>query len=173
MAASGKDMSIERCFEEGTVVPDLESTDKYDAISELIHRAPVFRELADIPAFKRSVVARERLQTTGFGRGVAVAHGRIEGLARVLIGLGLARAGIPFESPDGKPVHLLFVIASPPHMSLDYLRALSTLVRVIRNRAIREALLAGGEAREIERRIRGEFFLCLDQHSRAPMACEG
>jgi PTS system nitrogen regulatory IIA component len=162
------DMSIHRCFEEGTVVPDLESTDKYDAIRELIRRAPVFRELSDVVAFESSVVERELLQTTGFGHGVAVAHGRIEGLARVLIGLGLSREGIAFDSPDGRPVHLLFVIASPPHMSLDYLRALSTLVRVIRNRAIREALLAGTGAREIERRIRGEFFACLDPRSRAP-----
>ncbi len=47
-------------------------------------------------------------------------------------------------------MHLLFVIASPPQMSLEYLHALSTLVRVIRDGAIREALLAAQAAREIE-----------------------
>jgi PTS system nitrogen regulatory IIA component len=155
-------MSIERCFEEGTVVPDLASTDKYDAIRELIRKAPVFRELPDLDSFERSVIEREQLQTTAFGRGVAVAHGRVGGLDRLLIGLGLGRAGIPFDSPDGRPVHLLFVIASPPHMSREYLHALSTLVRVIREPAIREAILAAGAAREIETRIRDAISRCLD-----------
>jgi PTS system nitrogen regulatory IIA component len=163
-------MSMQRCFEEGTVVADLESSDKYDAIRELIRRAPVFRHIADRDAFERSVIERERLQTTAFGHGVAVAHGRIEGLARVLIGLGLARDGIAFDSPDGQPVRLLFVIASPPQMSLEYLHALSTLVRVIRDGAIRDALLASRAAREAEERIRDEFSRCLDLRARAEAA---
>lgn len=163
-------MSIQRCFEDGTVVADLESTDKYDAIRELIHRAPVFRHVADRGAFERSVIEREQLQTTAFGHGVAVAHGRIEGLGRVLIGLGLARAGIAFDSPDGEPVHLLFVIASPPQMSLEYLHALSTLVRVIRDGTVREAILAARAAREIEQKIREAFSRCLDLRARAGAA---
>ena len=161
-------MNIQRCFEQGTVVPDLESIEKYDAIRELIRRAPVFGEVADRDAFERSVIEREQLQTTAFGHGVAVAHGRIEGLARVLIGLGLAREGIPFDSPDGEPVRLLFVIASPPQMSLEYLHALSTLVRVIRDGAIRDAILAAGAARQVEQRIREAFSRCLDLRSAAP-----
>ena len=81
------------------------------------------------------MIARERLQSTGFGHGVAVAHGRAAGVERVLIALGLSRAGIPYDSPDGEPVRLLFVIASPLQVSLDYLQALSTLVRCLRRRA--------------------------------------
>ncbi len=163
-------MIMHRCFEEGTVVADLGSSDKYDAIRELVRRAPVFRQIADRDAFERSVVERERLQTTAFGHGVAVAHGRIEGLARVLIGLGIARDGISFDSPDGQPVRLLFVIASPPQMSLEYLHALSTLVRVVRDGAIREALLAAHAAREVEERIREAFSRCLDLRARAAAA---
>jgi nitrogen PTS system EIIA component len=162
MSGFERRMSIERCFEEGTVVPDLESTEKYHAIRELIRRAPVFGGLADVAGFERSVIAREQMQTTAFGRGVAVAHGRVDGLERVLIALGLARRGIPFDSPDGTAVRLLFVIASPPHMSREYLRALSTLVRVVRDPAMREAILAAGAAREIEGRIRQEISRCLD-----------
>jgi mannitol/fructose-specific phosphotransferase system IIA component (Ntr-type) len=163
-------MSIERCFEEGTVVPDLESTEKYDAIRELIRRAPVFRDLADLDAFELSVIEREQLETTAFGHGVAVAHGRVDGLARVLIGLGLAQRGIPFDSPDGAPVRLLFVIASPPHMSREYLYALSTLVRVIRDRTVREALLAAGAAREVETRIHDAISRCLELRLRLAAA---
>ena len=95
-------MSIQHCFQSGTVISDLASPDKYQAIGELIQRAPVFSALADRRTFEQSVLERERLQSTGLGHGVAVAHGRAPGAERVLIALGLSRTGIPFDSPDEK-----------------------------------------------------------------------
>jgi PTS system nitrogen regulatory IIA component len=161
-------MGINHCFQTGTVVPDLLSTDKESALRELVRRAPVFRELPDLEGFAEAVIRRERRLTTGFGRGVAVAHGRVSQAGRVLIGLGLSRTGIPFDAPDGTPVHLLFVIASPPEMNLDYLKALSCLVRALRQRDVRETLLASVETPEIERRIRKAFTLCVGQRACAP-----
>jgi PTS system nitrogen regulatory IIA component len=154
-------MGIRHCFQYGTVVPDLSSTDKESAIRELIRRAPVFRELPDLERFAETAIQRERQQSTGLGHGVAVAHGRASQVERVLIALGVCRHGIPYDAPDGAPVHLLFVIASPPTMNLDYLRALSCLVRALREREVREALLARVETFEIERRIREAFSLCV------------
>ena len=147
-------MSIQHCFGSGTVVSDLASSDKYDAIRELIRRARVFDEITDRDAFEEAVIARERLQSTGLGHGVAVAHGRTPGTHRVLIALGLSRDGIPFESPDGERVQLLFLIASPPSMSLDYLQALSTLVRCVRLRSLRESLFSAGSVDVVECRMR-------------------
>ncbi len=140
---------------------DLQSLDKFDAIRELIHRAPVFKEISDLAAFEEAVIARERLQSTGFGHGVAVAHGRAAGVERVLIAMGLSRAGIPYESPDGEPVRLLFVIASPLQVSLDYLQALSTLVRCVRHTPVRESLLDPQAGPDIEKRIRAAFMTGL------------
>jgi nitrogen PTS system EIIA component len=161
-------MGIRHCFQTGTVVPDLSSTDKESAIRELIRRAPVFRELQDLDRFAEAVIVRERQQSTGLGHGVAVAHGRVSQAGRVLIALGLSRPGIPYNAPDDAPVHLLFVIASPPEMNLDYLRALSCLVRALREREVREALLANIETAEIESRIREAFTLCVGRFACAP-----
>ena len=163
-------MGISHCFHTGTVVPDLASADKESAIRELIRRAPVFRELADIDRFADAVLQRERQLTTGFGHGVAVAHGRVAEARRVLIALGVSRQGIPFDSADGSPVHLLFVIASRPEMNFDYLHALSCLVRALRVSEVREALLASVETPEVERRIREAFGVCLGRSSCAPVA---
>jgi PTS system nitrogen regulatory IIA component len=151
-------MSILHCLDQGTVVSDLQSVDKYDALRELIRRAPVFKEIGNLDALENAVVARERLQSTGFGHGVAVAHGRAEEVARVLIAMGVSRAGIPFESPDGEPVRLLFVIASPMQVSLDYLHALSTLVRCLRDQPMRDRLLAAQDDGEIQRLLRHAFM---------------
>ena len=112
-------MGVHHCFEGGTVVFRLDSLEKFAAIRELIHKAPVFQEIANLPQFEDSVISREKLQSTGFGHGVAAAHGRSENLSRVLIGLGVSLSGIPFGSPDGEPVKLLFLIASPAHTTLD------------------------------------------------------
>jgi PTS system nitrogen regulatory IIA component len=148
---------MHQCFQTGSVVPDLRSTDKFEALRELIRRARVFNAIDERTRFEDAVIARERQQTTGFGHGVAVAHGRVSGVSRVLIALGISRAGIVFESPDGEPVRLLFVIASPPHLSLDYLQALSTLVRCLRDKEARDALVDTTSAADIEQRLRAAF----------------
>jgi PTS system nitrogen regulatory IIA component len=150
-------MSMHHCFENGSVVPDLRSSDKFEALRELIRRARVFRAIDVRAEFEDAVISRERQQTTGLGHGVAVAHGRVQGVPRVIIALGVSRAGIAYDSPDGAPVHLLFVIASPPNLSLDYLQALSTLVRCIRDKEARDLLIDTSSAAEIEERLRAAF----------------
>lgn len=156
-------MNIGHCFDHGTAVADLHSTDKYDALRELIRGAPVFQEIDGLDAFAAAVVGREKIQTTGLGHGVAVAHGRAQGVRRVLIALGVSRHGIRYESPDGEPVRLLFVIASPAHVTLDYLQALSTLARGLRRQQVRDSLLAAVDAGEIEARIRSAFCAELER----------
>ena len=66
-------------------------------------------------------------------------------------------------SPDGEPVRLLFLIASPKKTNLDYLQALSTLVRVIRDCSLRENLLSALDAEEIEKNIRSAFTFSLER----------
>jgi len=156
-------MSTTHCFSPGSVVADLLSTEKFEALRELIRRAPVFGALADLRRLEEAVINRERQQSTGFGHGVAVAHGRVEGVPRVLMALGISRVGIPFESPDGEPVRLLFVIASPPSLSLEYLQALSTLVRCLRDKEERDTLIDAPTAAEIERRIRASYAAALQR----------
>ena len=158
-------MDIDHCFRSGSVVAELANTEKYAAIRELIRSAPVFQQVPNLASFEEAVVSREKMQSTGFGHGVAVAHGRIPGLSRVLIGFGISRAGIPFEAADSKPVHLLFIIASPPHLSLDYLQILSTLVRCLRDRPMRESILACSGPREMETRIREAFTTDLGRQA--------
>ena len=174
MADHRTSMGIDICFEKGTVVSPLSGADKFEAIRALIRGAPVFREIADLEEFEASVIERERAQSTGFGRGVAIAHGPTSKVSRVLVGMGISREGIPFEATDGKPVHLLFIIASPPHMNLDYLRVLSALVRCLREQAVRDSLLSPVDVSDIERRMREVFARGLEQSiapNRGTQAC--
>lgn len=80
-----------------------------------------------------SLTEREQLGSTGFGQGVAIPHGKIDGLKRIY-GL-FARVGEPvdFKAIDGRPVDLIFLLLSPPDAGVEHLKALATISRLIRH----------------------------------------
>jgi len=131
-------------FQPGSVVWDLHSADKYDAIRETILRTETFYRVPglDMAEFIDSVVTREREQSTGFGHGIAIAHGRSSFVATSEIALGVSRRGLDFNAFDGHPVHLLFIVASHPDRQIDYLRILSSLATMARNELFRRELLS-------------------------------
>ena len=82
------------CFQAGAVVDNLVSTDKFTAIAEVIERATVFGDRQQRQSVERAVLARERIETTGIGHGVAACHGRTKEVAEVVVALGVSRQGI-------------------------------------------------------------------------------
>ncbi len=117
------------------------SLDKFEAIEEIIQKCPVYSDISDITKFTRAVLRRERIGTTGIGRGVAIAHGKMPSIDRIYVGLGISEKGIDFQAPDGKPVHLLFVIGSSPFCQVDYLRALASIMRFVKKIEVRHELI--------------------------------
>ncbi len=145
------------CFTHGTVCCNLESTAKYQAIHELLDKVPVFRNLDRRDYLEKAVVGRERVQSTGLGNGVAVAHGKTPAVGEIVMALGISHTGIEFDAVDAKPVHFLFVVANPPGMQLEYLLALSVLIRVIRDDRFRNELLQCNDSGEVEARLNRAF----------------
>lgn len=144
------------CFGRGTV-HFLNETGKYAAIHELIFRTKAFAKLKNLNEFEYAVVSREEECCTGFGRGVAVAHGRTCDAETVSIALGISRQGIDYGSPDGNPVHLLFIIANPPESNAEYLSALSSLVMLLRDADFRDQLLRCRDIRHTEQVLYSAF----------------
>lgn len=89
-----------------------------------------------------SLFAREKLGSTGLGQGIAIPHGRIKGLKQAAGALIRLTTPIPFDSPDGRPVTLLFVLLVPEQATEEHLQILSELAQRFSDRAFREALLA-------------------------------
>jgi nitrogen PTS system EIIA component len=131
-------------FLPGSVVWDLQSTHKFDAIRETIFRTDIFRRIPglDLESLTASVIRREEEQSTGFGHGIAIAHGRTSKVATSAIALGVSRDGLDFDAFDGLPVNLLFIVASHPNRQIDYLRILSSLATMARNELFRRELLS-------------------------------
>jgi len=94
----------------------------------------------DAPAILASVTEREQLGSTGFGQGVAIPHGKIEGLKQIY-GLFVRLAEpLDYKAIDGRPVDLVFLLLSPPDSGAEHLKALAAISRVTRNSATLEKM---------------------------------
>jgi PTS system nitrogen regulatory IIA component len=93
-----------------------------------------------------SLFAREKLGSTGLGQGIALPHGRIKGLKEARGAFVRLAAPVPFDSPDGKPVTLLFVLLVPEQATEQHLQILSELAERFSDRVCREALCAADSA---------------------------
>lgn len=87
-----------------------------------------------------SLFAREKLGSTGLGQGIAIPHGRIKGLKEALGAFMRLATPVPFDSPDGKPVSMLFVLLVPEQATEQHLQILSELAERFSDRNCREAL---------------------------------
>lgn len=93
-----------------------------------------------------SLFAREKLGSTGIGQGIAIPHGRIKGLKQAAGAFMRLAAPVPFDSPDGRPVSLLFVLLVPEQATEQHLQILSELAQRFAERSFRDALLAAGDS---------------------------
>ena len=96
-----------------------------------------------------NLFAREKLGSTGLGLGIAIPHGRIKGLKEATGALLRLRTPVPFDSPDGKPVSLLFVLLVPEHANEQHLQILSELAERFSDRNCREALAKAESAEAV------------------------
>ncbi len=88
-----------------------------------------------------ALFAREKLGSTGLGHGVAIPHGRIKSLRDTLAVFIRTKDGVPFESPDGEALRLVFAILVPEHATEQHLNLLSELAQAFSDATLRQALL--------------------------------
>lgn len=102
------------------------------------------------------LVEREKLGTTAMGDGIAIPHARIESLDRVLAVFGLSRGGVDFDSLDGRPTHLFFLLVAPGREGSAHLLLLARLSRLLGIDAFRARLREVGSTDELFRAIEEE-----------------
>src|SRR4051794_32926785 len=100
-----------------------------------------------------SLLARERLGSTGLGQGVAIPHGRIKGLKEAVGALVRLAQPVAFDAPDGAPVELAFVLLVPEKATEKHLQILSELAQMFSDRSLREAMAAAKDATELHQLV--------------------
>lgn len=94
----------------------------------------------DAPAILASLTEREQLGSTGFGQGVAIPHGKIEGLKRIYCLFARLAEPVDYKAIDARPVDLVFLLLSPPDSGAEHLKALAAISRVTRQSAVLEQM---------------------------------
>jgi nitrogen PTS system EIIA component len=113
------------------VFPSLTAKNKKQALHELAHKAAGVTGLDAHDIFE-TLLQRERLGSTGVGRGIAIPHGRIATLPRIVSVFARLEEPIDFEAMDGEPVSLIFLLLAPEHAGADHLKALARISRLLR-----------------------------------------
>src|SRR5258705_11636879 len=106
-------MKIADILSEAMVVPVLGGRDKLNVIVELAGVVAREHPEIDLGRLVQALEDRERLNSTALGEGVAIPHGKLPGLKRVIAAFGRSPGGIDFSSLDGKPTHLFFLLVAP------------------------------------------------------------
>lgn len=134
----------------------MESKDKPDVLRELIQILADVGEIDDFNAVLKAVQEREDKQSTGLERGIAVPHGKTAAISTMKLVIGIAPQGIDFDSLDGKPSTLFFLLLAPPNQSGPHVQALAEIAKLARSQAFCEALIHAENAREVVNLLKGE-----------------
>jgi len=128
---------------------DLKSTTKNDALRELFTVIESAPEITNGSDFEKSVLEREQILTTGIGFEIAIPHVKIPSVSNFVMALGRSRLGIDFDALDGKPVHIIILIASSDEQREDFLKVLAKVVLLFKDESFRRKILKARDAAEI------------------------
>lgn len=132
------------------------AVDAVDASLCVPNKKALFQQLAaaaarqtglEAKAIAACLTEREKIGSTGFGGGVAIPHGKMEGLNRVAGYFARLDPAIDYQAIDGLPVDLVFLILSPPDAGAEHLKALAAVSRALRDKAI-VAKLRGARSKD-------------------------
>ncbi len=144
---------------DGIIVP-LKATSKKHALQELATVAAERTGLDQREIFN-TLLQRERLGSTGLGRGIAVPHVKLPGLRNILCLFARLEEPIDYESHDNEPVDLVFLLLAPDHAGGDHLKALASISRVVREPSVLDALRSASDAAG----LRGALTRPLPSHA--------
>lgn len=133
-----------------SVLSPLRATSKKQALQELARRASELTGLHERTIFD-VLLERERLGTTGVGRGIAIPHGKLPDLDRLYGVFAVLDQPVDFEAVDDQPVDLLFLLLAPESAGADHLKALARISRLLRDSALCDRLRAVDKADELYR----------------------
>jgi PTS system nitrogen regulatory IIA component len=146
-------MKLSDLIHEENVIPDLKARDKKGVLEELVDTLVEREPTVDKSALVKVLLERERLGSTGIGDGVAIPHGKFSGLNQPSIAFGKSRKGLDFESMDGEPTHLFFLLVAPEDSASVHLKALARIAKILKNSAFRKELMEVSGREEIYRKI--------------------
>src|SRR2546430_15135747 len=126
----------------------LDAKTKTEAIGELVKVLAASGDIADSKKVLDAVLEREATRTTGIGNGLAIPHGKCNGTKDLVMAIGKAATPIDFQAIDGRPVTIIWMLASPPDKTGPHIHALARISRLMTIDKFRQALATAKSAQE-------------------------
>ncbi len=142
-------MNIVELLDPAAIEADLKSSTKDELLEEMTD--VLLRAMPELNRDEVVAVLREREQlgSTGIGEGVAIPHGKLKSLDRLVLAFGRSRSGVDFDSMDGKPAHLFFLLLASEDSVSVHLKTLARISKLLKDAGVREMLLEADSAAEI------------------------
>jgi len=142
-------MKISDFLSKDAIIPELKSIDKFEAIDELIGLFSSDSRVEDIEDVRKNVFEREKIMSTGVGKGFAVPHGKSDSIKEIIVAFGKSIQGIDFDALDEQPVNLIFLIVGRNDMISAHIKLLSRISKMMNKDDFRNRLLSASDAEEI------------------------
>ncbi len=151
-------MKILDFLNEKDIIVGLHSTGKKDSITELIDRLINNGRIKkkDKSRIIKALMDREELGSTGIGQGIAIPHAKSNSVKNIVCAFGNSKKGIAFDSLDGEPVYIIFLLLAEQDSSGVHLKALAKISRLLKDKFFRQGLKQAESSEEIINTIRKE-----------------
>jgi PTS system nitrogen regulatory IIA component len=138
------------------VILDLGVQTKREVLAEMANALAKVEPQIEADRLLEVLLEREALQSTGIGEGVAIPHGKMVGLDRLVASFARSHEGVDFEAIDGQPTHHFFLLVVPEHSGGQYLKALARISRFFRDPTFRQRLSEVESLEDVIRAIEEE-----------------
>lgn len=144
-------MKISELLEEKFILTGFKSEDKEDIINELIDLYKGDERVVDLEEVRKCVLDREKIMSTGVGKGFAIPHGKTNAINDILAAFGKSDKPIDYEALDGQPVNLVFLMVGKDNLVSKHIKLLSRITRLMNNDEFRQKLLDAKTKNEIQK----------------------
>lgn len=147
-------MNLSALLTAGHVKLDLEGESKEEVVEELVELLADQYDVKDADTIFDAVMQREREGSTGLEKGIAIPHAKNDAVDKLSIVIGISKKGVDFDSQDGKPSNLFFLMVAPTSESGPHVQAIAKIVKMVKIDRFREKLLKAGRSEEVIGAIR-------------------
>jgi fructose-specific phosphotransferase system IIA component len=141
-------MKFSSNIKKSAVLMDMKSKGKDEAVEELVDLLCAAYRLKDREAILSAIRDREEKASTGIGMGLAVPHAKTPAVDRLYVAFGLSREGIDFESADGDPSNIFFIMVSAKDKTGPHIQALAGISRLLKHEEVRKGIAACRDEKE-------------------------
>ena len=142
-------MKICEVLTKENIIPELNATSKEEAITELLSQFKGDKRVADLGEVKAAVMEREKIMSTGVGNGFGIPHCKTNKVDGILAAFGKPKNPIEFESLDGNPVSLIFLLICNDNLVAPHIKLLSRISLIMNNEETRNKLAEANTVDEI------------------------